>query len=131
MLNCLICFFSLLAIFIGILPVQAERADAHSKGIEGVWQGKLNDAGNELSGTWKQGAASLPLTLKRTDKAPDIRRPQEPKKPYPYDEQEVTLDSTGAKLAGTLTTPRESGPYTAVVLIAGSGPHTRHESVTA
>ena len=33
------------------------------------------------------------------------------------------------KLAGTLTVPRGAGPFPAVVLLSGSGPQNRDESV--
>jgi pimeloyl-ACP methyl ester carboxylesterase len=58
-------------------------------------------------------------------------RPQEPKKPYPYDEEEVGYENkrAGVKLAGTLTIPRGKGPFSAVLLITGSGPQDRNESV--
>jgi pimeloyl-ACP methyl ester carboxylesterase len=55
------------------------------------------------------------------------KRPQEPLRPYPYHEEEVTYANkeAGVVLAGTLTMPRGSGPFPAVILIAGTGPHTR------
>jgi pimeloyl-ACP methyl ester carboxylesterase len=58
-------------------------------------------------------------------------RPQEPKKPYPYDEEEVGYENkrVGVRLAGTLTIPRGQGPFPAVLLITGSGPQDRNESV--
>jgi uncharacterized protein len=54
-------------------------------------------------------------------------RPQEPFKPYPYSEEEVTFESkvAGVTLAGILTKPRKIGSFPTVILIAGAGPHTR------
>lgn len=111
-----------------------------AKGIGGTFEGKRNDAGDEITGTWKQGGASMPLVLKPVDKPAELKRPQEPKKPYPYDEQEVTYQNipAGIKLAGTLTLPRAAdaqgtsqakAPYPAVVLITGSGPQNRNEEL--
>jgi dipeptidyl aminopeptidase/acylaminoacyl peptidase len=59
-------------------------------------------------------------------------RPQEPKKPYPYDEEEVGYENKrdGVKLAGTLTLPRGKGPIPAALLITGTGPQDRNESVS-
>lgn len=59
------------------------------------------------------------------------RRPQEPTKPYPYYGEDVafTNSKTGDVLAGTLTLPRKTGLYPAVVLITGSGPLNRDEEV--
>jgi pimeloyl-ACP methyl ester carboxylesterase len=60
-----------------------------------------------------------------------LNRPQEPKKPYPYDEEEVGYENKrdGVKLAGTLTLPRGKGPFPATLLITGSGPQDRNESL--
>ena len=61
----------------------------------------------------------------------DETRPQTPKKPFPYDEQEVVYENkkAGVKLAGTLTLPRSGGPCPAVLLITGSGPQDRDETI--
>lgn len=106
------------------------------KTLMSAFEGKLNDAGTEVVGEWKQGGLKLPLTLKRVAQVTVVRRPQEPKKPYPYDEQEVTFDNANAKvkLAGTLTLPRGSplAPakgWPAAILISGSGPQDRDESL--
>lgn len=57
-------------------------------------------------------------------------RPQEPIPPYPYDEEEVVFQNVadGVFLAGTLTLPRASGPFPAVVLLHGSAPFDRDYS---
>jgi fermentation-respiration switch protein FrsA (DUF1100 family) len=58
-------------------------------------------------------------------------RPQEPERPFPYDEEEVRYSNPdgGHELAGTLTLPRGGGPHSAVVLVSGSGPQDRNETV--
>lgn len=99
--------------------------------ISGVYAGKMSDD-NTITGEWKQGPATLPLIMKRTDKAPEVpRRPQEPQKPFPYQAEEVTYDNlkAGIKLAGTLTTPQTGGPFPAAILISGSGPQDRDEAL--
>lgn len=99
--------------------------------IGGKFEGTLNADGSELSGDWEQGGNKLPLVFKRLNQAANIKRPQEPAKPYPYDEEEVSIEnkSGGVKLAGTLTLPRSPGPHPAVVLITGSGPQDRDEAI--
>ncbi|WP_312316183.1 alpha/beta hydrolase [Stenotrophomonas sp.] len=54
-------------------------------------------------------------------------RPQQPIAPLPYIAQEVVFDSSepGISPVGTLSYPATAGPFPAVVLVAGSGPHTR------
>ena len=94
--------------------------------------GTLNAEGNEIDGTFKQGAASFPLVFKKIDKAPEGRkRPQEPKRPFPYKEEEVTYENKAehVTLAGTLTRPRSGGPFPAVLLITGSGLQDRDETI--
>jgi pimeloyl-ACP methyl ester carboxylesterase len=101
------------------------------KSIGGTFEGKLSDDGSKLVGTWTQGPGKLPLTLERVDKLPSTERPQEPKKPYPYNAEELTFENedAGIRLAGTLTFPKAGGPHPAVVLISGSGPQDRDEAV--
>lgn len=95
------------------------------------YEGTLNEAGDEISGTFKQSTISAPLVFKRTAETPKLNRPQEPKKPYPYDEQEVSYrnEKDNIKIAGTLTVPRSGGPYPAVLLITGSGAQDRNETI--
>jgi pimeloyl-ACP methyl ester carboxylesterase len=98
--------------------------------IKATYDGKLKADGSAFDGTWKQGA-DFPLTLKRVEKATEVRRPQHPKKPYPYVEEEVTFENAkaGLKFSGALTLPPGKGPFPAVLLIAGSGAHDRDETI--
>jgi hypothetical protein len=102
-----------------------------AKSIGGVYDGKLNGDGSEIAGEWKQGGDPIPLVFKRLAKAMSLNRPQEPKKPYPYADEEVVVENkpAGVNLAGTLTLPAGTGPFPAVVLITGSGPQDRDEAV--
>lgn len=95
------------------------------------YEGTLNEKGDEISGTFKQGEASSPLVFKRTAEAAKVVRPQDPQKPYPYNEEEVSYKNAkdNVKLAGTLTTPRGEGAFPAVILITGSGAQDRNETV--
>ena len=95
------------------------------------YEGTLNQAGDEISGTFKQGANEIPITFKRVAELPKLNRPQDPKKPYPYDEQEVSYrnEKDNIKISGTLTLPRGGGPYPAVLLITGSGAQDRNETI--
>jgi len=59
-------------------------------------------------------------------------RPQEPKPPFPYLQEQVqyvNAQAEGVKLAGTLTEPKEGGPFPAVLLISGPGPQDRDETM--
>ncbi len=101
------------------------------KKIMGVYTGTLDDARTQISGTWAQGPATLPLVLKAGEKPAVVARSQDPKKPYPYVEEDVSYENkaAGVKLAGTFTKPKGAGPFPAVLLITGSGPEDRNETV--
>ena len=95
------------------------------------YQGEFNKDTQEFEGTYKEGAIVLPLNLKRGEvKIADSRRPQEPVKPYPYYEEEVTFENIEAKvsLSGTLTLPSKKGKFPVVILISGSGAQDRDET---
>ncbi|MEZ4668058.1 MAG: alpha/beta fold hydrolase [Anaerolineae bacterium] len=47
----------------------------------------------------------------------------------PYQQEEVTVPNGDVTLAGTLTLPEGDGPHPAVVLVTGSGPQDRDESL--
>lgn len=50
-------------------------------------------------------------------------------KPDTFDERPVTVGEGDWKLPGTLTVPKGAGPFPAVVLVHGSGPNDRDETV--
>lgn len=95
------------------------------------YEGTLNEAGDEIAGTFKQGPAEVPMVFKRIAELPKSNRPQDPKKPYPYDEEEVSYrnEKDNVKIAGTLTLPRGGGKFPAVLLITGSGGQDRNETI--
>jgi len=101
------------------------------KSAGGVFEGKVSEDFLVIEGEWKQSGQTLPLTVKRVDKAVEILRPQVPKKPYPYIEEELVYENkeAGITLAGTLTLPPGKGPSPVVLLISGSGPHDRNETM--
>ncbi|MBU1291654.1 alpha/beta fold hydrolase, partial [bacterium] len=101
------------------------------KSVRGVFEGKVSEDFLVIEGEWKQSGGVFPLTVKRVDKAVEILRPQVPKKPYPYIEEEIVYENKDAeiKLAGTLTLPSGDAPFPAVLLITGSGPQDRNETI--
>ncbi|MCW5767029.1 MAG: alpha/beta fold hydrolase, partial [Phycisphaeraceae bacterium] len=86
-------------------------------------------------GSIKQAGHSMPLVVAKmgADEAFGPRRPQNPVGPFPYESREVTVENPKDKavLAGTLTWPKgEPGTrHPAVVLITGSGPQDRDETL--
>ncbi|MBS1787120.1 MAG: alpha/beta fold hydrolase [Acidobacteria bacterium] len=101
------------------------------KRLMASYDGKFNPDSSQFTGEFKQGGGSFPLTLKRVTTPTAYNRPQEPKKPYPYDEEEVSYENKrdNVKLAGALTLPRAKAPFPAVILITGSGPQNRNEEL--
>lgn len=97
-------------------------------GLGIFYQGTVQ--GDSISGTFNQGGMPFPLVLKPSGK-PVLNRPQEPQPPFPYKTEEVLFPNKKDKteLAGTLSIPDSTGTFPAVVLIAGSGPHDRDETV--
>jgi pimeloyl-ACP methyl ester carboxylesterase len=104
------------------------------------YEGRVsNENPASISGDFKQNGMTLPLTLVKSNKAvnsesagtPSPARPQTPQRPFPYEEEEVYIPNSEAKinLAGTLTIPAGKGPYPAVVLISGSGAQNRDEEI--
>jgi pimeloyl-ACP methyl ester carboxylesterase len=102
--------------------------------VGGVFEGVLAGDGKTVAGTWRQGGHAMPLTLSHLAPGaaePALNRPQTPHPPFPYRSEPIVFDNAKAKvrLAGTLTLPPGKGPFPAVVLIAGSGPHGRDELI--
>lgn len=97
--------------------------------VSGVYEGTLNAARNAIAGKWSQNQDTVALEFKRSDEVLELRRPQNPAKPYPYKEEEVSFANKNgtATLAGTLTIPQGAGPFPAVLLLSGSGPQNRDE----
>jgi len=108
---------------------------AEAAGIKAVYDGTLDAAGKTVTGRWTQ-TVPLPLTLTRMTAAARAAlrrndRPQEPEPPYPYAAADVSFPggAAGVTLAGTLTVPAGDGPFPAAVLLAGSGPNGRDETI--
>jgi pimeloyl-ACP methyl ester carboxylesterase len=94
-----------------------------------VYQGTLSADGRSINGLFTQGGASFPFALERADKRVENARPQHPRKPYPYVEEEVSYKSGPLTFAGTFTRPKGDGPFPAVLLITGSGAQDRDETI--
>ncbi len=93
---------------------------------------ELSEDGQRLTGHYKQGPFDLEIDFPREAEyaEPTFNRPQHPEPPYPYAVREVSIEHPdGHVLAGTLSMPSGTGPFTAVVLITGSGPQDRDETI--
>jgi len=118
------------------IPLSSVRLEGDSLLVEvraaaGAYAGALSPGDTVVAGIWSQSGLRLPLRLRKGGTPERMRRPQEPVPPYPYGQEEVVFPNreAGITLAGTLTTPPGETPGPAVVLISGSGPQDRDESV--
>ena len=118
------------------LPVSTTTFVADSLRLEleklgAAYAGRMSTDGASITGEWRQSGQVLPLLLKRTDKVEQPRRPQDPQLPYPYAAEEVQFPggAPGVSLAGTLTKPKGDGPFPVALLITGSGPENRDETI--
>ena len=100
--------------------------------IGATYRAKLKDG--KLDGTFSQ--MGMKLALEMTKGVPEVKRPQEPKPPFPYETEEVTFrnEKDSATLAGTLTWPvgydKKSKKKPMVVLfVTGSGQENRDEEI--
>lgn len=103
--------------------------------------GKLDNAKEKIEGKWIQSGLEFPLTLTKVDldeiRTLNLRRPQTPQPPFKYNAKDFevkvsTINKAFDKetvLAGTLTTPKGDGPFPTVIMISGSGPQDRDETI--
>jgi pimeloyl-ACP methyl ester carboxylesterase len=101
------------------------------KALSAKFEGKISDDKKQIVGEWKQAGTTLPLTIVKKDKPAELKRPQMPKKPYPYHEEDVTYENKaqGNKIAGTFTRLNTNVKFPVVLLITGSGAQDRDESL--
>ena len=102
------------------------------KSINASYSGRLKDG--KIVGTFKQNGLSLPLVLAKGTE--ELRRPQNPQPPFPYETEEVTFSNErdSATLAGTLTWPVGYNPKSkkkpvVALFITGSGQENRDEEI--
>lgn len=138
----------------GSVVVQWKRIGATYRGRLEAGAERKSD---KLTGVLVQGR-EFPLDFVRSEVFVGARRPQTPKPPFPYrvielryshaptedtaktfrleeaaaPEGDARANETAKErvcLAGTLTLPRGDGPFPAVLLVSGSGPQDRDETI--
>ena len=105
--------------------------------VNATYAGTVTTDGNAIAGTMTETPTTVgrpvsrPLTFTRVDLVATLVRPQSPRAPFPYDSIDVVYDnpSGGVKLAGTLTRPSSGDSFPAAILISGSGPQDRDETL--
>jgi hypothetical protein len=85
---------------------------------------------DSFSGTFSQNGFEIPLKLsKDKTEIKGIKKSQEPIRPFPYLEEEVTFKNGDVVLSGTFTKPASTKKHPVVILINGSGPQDRDEAI--
>jgi len=120
----------------GELPLDEVKYENHllfikspKIGIE--FEGQVNVDQKTFDCEFRQGPGKFPILFHKVEKLPILSRPQEPKRPFPYHEEQVEYENKSASItiAGTLTYPKTYGPFPAVILLNGSGPQDRDSDV--
>ncbi len=124
--------------FVASKTLEGNQVAIDVPAIKGTFRGKYNDDQSEIVGYWTQGIVPLPLTFRAADPS-ELRdtpekpqRPQTPQPPFPYQTLELVIANPQAprvQLAATLSIPTSAQPVPAVVLISGSGPQDRDETI--
>jgi alpha-beta hydrolase superfamily lysophospholipase len=96
-----------------------------SNAMKAFYKGILKD--EKITGVFNQ-VMEIDLVFQRDSiLKKEVKRPQEPKPPYNYYTEDITVKNKKAKieLAGTLTLPGKTGKFPVVILVTGSGPQNR------
>ncbi len=122
--------------FVASKTVNGDEVVFEIPALKAKFTGKQNADGSEIVGTWRQGIVPLSLTLSKSEakelEVAPVKRPQTPQPPFPYRIEEVEVQNLWrqeVKLSGTLTLPHEVERAPVVVLISGSGPQDRDETI--
>lgn len=115
------------------------KANVNGNGIEVLIDGGISYIGKMerddlIGGEFQQGTFRSKLDLIKTGTTPNkvnTIRSQRVVPPYPYDTVDINFRNKydDVLLSGTLTTPRQKGKFAAVVLVTGSGPQDRNETL--
>ena len=113
------------------LPIQLTRPEEGKVSVKipsiaASYEGQLQDG--KIVGSFSQMGASLPLTL--TPGLRKLNRPQTPVGPFPYAQEEVSIQNGDVVLSGTLVLPEGCTRQTPVlVMVSGSGLQNRDEEL--
>lgn len=88
------------------------------------YRGKFSGDGTEINGVWFQGAKSVPLIFSQQE-----RLPESPMAATDISQEEVSIKvSPSIHLSGTLTKPKLSGQFPALILLGVAGHTDRDQS---
>ena len=118
------------------ISFQHDTLRLKAKSVGATFQGVYNAGNEKIVGVFKQGGGKLPLTLYRVTERWKLNRPQTPKEPFPYEEEDVKLQFSHATLGqipitGILSYPSRKHEFNNIllILVSGSGWQDRDESI--
>ncbi len=120
---------------VSAISLEGGKLRVESSAIGAILEGILSADGKRIEGTWTQRGQGFPIAMERGEAPAAPKRPQEPKGPFPYTTEEVSIlnAKSGFTLAGTLTIPSAGaaggGPYPALIMVTGSGAQNRDEEL--
>lgn len=101
-----------------------------------AFKGSYDSLTDVVSGSFRQGRGSFPITFRRIQERVIAKRPQTPQAPFPYEEEEYKLtykhETLGdIKISGTITYPSDNQKNNnkLLILISGSGWQDRDETI--
>ncbi|MGZ2369259.1 alpha/beta hydrolase family protein [Ancylomarina sp. YFZ004] len=119
----------------GVVDYLSSECEISGDSIRVAYSGMLQaqfvgvkQADTLIVGHWLQSGKSFPLTLRRKV---EHKRPQTPKLPLPYKQEEVSYfnHDKSIHIGGTLSLPKTGGNHPVAILITGSGQQDRDESI--
>jgi len=111
--------------------ISGDNITVKVKKLMAGYEGTIVQGDSLINGKWTQAGQTYDLNLKKLLKPVVLKRPQEPKPPFPYKLEDITFlnEKANIELAGTLTLPEGKGPFPAVVMVTGSGQQNRDEAL--
>lgn len=112
-----------------VVTVTGNELTIEMNDLNAVYKGSMvNDS--TIDGEFTQGQ-EMKLVLKKEGVVKVNNRPQTPQPPFPYKSEEVTYinKDSSIRYGATITIPQGNGPFPAVLLITGSGPQDRNETI--
>ncbi|CAF0831854.1 unnamed protein product [Brachionus calyciflorus] len=98
--------------------------------IKHSFEGSFKDE-NKLTGILFGNGFKFPIDFIKIKNQSEyaVNRPQTPKRPFKYIEEQVEIKHPNITLSGTLTYPKNKKPIASVVVCHGSGGHDRDETI--
>ena len=90
---------------IGEIVITTDSIAFKVPSIMGSYSGMKVADGDSITGTWTQAGRDFKLGLKKVEKITELKRPQTPQPPFPYQVEYATIPNkdAGIELSGTKT----------------------------